>query len=67
MSMFATDFAPVGADDGMNVSNHSGALSTANQANPAGGVSPTHSLVVLWFVVLASYWALGYALKGQAS
>jgi hypothetical protein len=38
----------------------------ASQQNISNGLrtSPARSLVILWFIVLAVYWFLGYFFKG---
>lgn len=43
----------------------SGFASIANRGGGLFGGSPTQSLVMLWFTVLAAYWALGYFFKGH--
>lgn len=42
-------------------------MGDASQRNISNGLrtSPSRSLVILWFAVLAAYWFLGYFFKGS--
>lgn len=66
MSMF-DDFSATAVDESMNMGDHTGSASAMNQAQSAGAITPTRSLAMLWFVVLAAYWACGWLFKGQRS
>jgi hypothetical protein len=56
-------------DETADYTDMQGPSSTLNQL--AGKVpwsqNPTMSLVVLWFVVLAAYWFVGWFFRGQRS
>lgn len=69
--MTYTDYFPADqVDESADVTQMSGNATTDNQAAGAKGRifgSPTLSLVALWFVVLATYWAVGTFFRGQRS
>lgn len=54
-------------DETAAVTEMSGNATLLNQAagTPGWGTSPTKSLIIMWFVVLGAYWAIGFFFKGQ--
>ncbi len=54
-------------DDAYDTQDMQGPSSTVNQVagKTSWSSSPTKSLVMLWFVVLAIYWLLGYLFRGS--
>lgn len=65
------NFMPTDVVD--ETAQNTGMAGAATVANQAAGSrvpilsSPTKSLVVLWFVVLAAYWFVGWFFKGSRS
>jgi hypothetical protein len=57
------EFGAYTVDESSGPEEMMGASSVRNQMT-AFRQSPSRSLVVLWFVVLATYWFLGYFFKG---
>lgn len=59
------DFGVYTVDDSAGMDT--GAMGTSMAANIASAqrISPSRSLVILWFVCLGTYWLLGYLFKGQ--
>jgi hypothetical protein len=56
-------------DESASYTDMQGPSSMVNQVagSPRWSSSPTYSLIALWVVVLAIYWALGYFFRGQRS
>lgn len=54
-------------DETASVTHMSGNATLLNQAmgKEGWGTSPTKCLVIMWFTVLGTYWAIGYFFKGQ--
>lgn len=63
MDYFGSGFGVTEVDETASVTDMMGASSASNIGNSLR-VSPARSLVILWFVVLAAYWFLGYVFKG---
>jgi hypothetical protein len=61
------DFGAYTVDESMDASQHAGSGTMMNQLNSSGAASPSKSLAVLWFAVLALYWFLGWFFKGARS
>ena len=61
------DFVTDTVDESSSMSDHSGAASTLNRSKAGAGSTPTRALVMLWFILLAVYWLMGYVFKGQLS
>jgi hypothetical protein len=59
------DFSVYGVDETGGVDNGMMGISSAINQSSAVRISPSRSLVYLWVVCLAVYWALGYLFKGQ--
>lgn len=61
------DFSADTVDETAAVTEMSGNGTLLNQAmgKEGWGTSPTKCLVMLWFAVLAAYWAVGYFFKAQ--
>ena len=58
------DFGAYTVDESMDPTQQMGSASVMNQLNSSGATSPSKSLLVLWFAVLAFYWFLGWFFKG---
>jgi hypothetical protein len=69
--MTYSDYFPADTvDEQSDVTDMAGNGTTANQDAGRGSIfsgNPSMSLVALWFVTLAFYWAIGYFFKGQRS
>jgi hypothetical protein len=61
-NMFGDSFSVTEVDETASVTEMMGASSASNIGRSLR-ISPARSLVVLWFVVLAAYWFLGYVFK----
>lgn len=59
------EFGVYTVDDSAGIDN--GMMGTSSATNIASSqrISPSRSLVMLWFVCLITYWLLGYLFKGQ--
>jgi hypothetical protein len=62
-----TDFSADTVEESMTTTSMAGNGTLLNQATgrEGWGTSPTKCLVVLWFAVLAAYWAIGFFFKSQ--
>lgn len=59
------EFGAYEVDDTGGTDTGTMGVSTATNLNSAMRISPSRSLVMLWFACLALYWGLGYIFKGQ--
>jgi hypothetical protein len=62
MDMFDNAFGVTEVDETAAVTDMMGSSSATNIGRSLR-ISPARSLVVLWFVILAAYWFLGYMFK----